>query len=356
MKSNAGLRLVLWSIVALALIALLVWGVWLRPNTTVPQTLSDGGGFGSTASRGSDGEEPAHASDGERAAVVDMGTEPLGEETQVSAVGALSIEWLVGEVRVVAYDGTDITFSDDYSGNETYRTVYETEGDELTIRYCEKMKLAVINPPEKTLLVRVPAALLKTLEVDTTSAKVEISGLCVEELDAQSMSGALSLYTCSADEIELETTSGSISCDTLTAPELQVKSVSGGVNLYACGADALQVSTTSGSIGAQLLDVRAISAKSMSGELNLDGTMKEAELETTSGAAMAAFAAQPERLDVDTISGEVTVTLPEDSRFRCDMRSTSGRLESELAVQGAGSDAPEYRFHTTSGNVCLKGR
>lgn len=356
MKTNAGLRLILWSLVALALIALLVWGVWLRPNTAVLQTLNDGGGFGSAASRGSDGEEPERASDGESAAVVDMGTEPLGEETHVSAVSALNIEWLAGEVRIVVCDGADIAFSDDYSGNETYRTVYETEGDELTIRYCEKMKRTVLDPPEKTLLVRVPATLLKTLEVDTTSAEVVISGLSVEELDAQSMSGALSLHTCSADEIELDTTSGSISCDTLTAPEIQVKSVSGGVNLYACGADELQVSTTSGSIGAQLLDVRAVSAKSLSGELNLDGVMKEAKLETTSGAITATFPVQPETLEADTTSGEITVTMPEGSLFRCDMSSVSGELESELAVQGVNSDAPEYRFHTTSGNVCLKGR
>lgn len=145
-----------------------------------------------------------------------------------------------------------------------------------------------------------------------------------------------------------------------------VKSVSGKITLDGV-TGPVDARTVSGDVEAQGLDGR-VGFNSVSGDLTLaDGAVEKLDAKTVSGRVTADIDLDDGgALRVATVSGEVAIRLPSVASTRVELRSTTGRLQSEFGglatarAPGAntltgtlGSGAGQVQVTTMSGQVTL---
>ena len=108
------------------------------------------------------------------------------------------------------------------------------------------------------------------------------------------------------------------------------KSVSGKITLDGV-TGAVDASTLSGDVEAQGLDGR-VGFNSVSGDLTMaDGSVEKLDAKTVSGRVTADIELDKgAALRVATISGEVAIRLPSEASTRVELRSTTGRVQSEF--------------------------
>jgi putative adhesin len=110
-----------------------------------------------------------------------------------------------------------------------------------------------------------------------------------------------------------------------------VRSVSGKITLDGV-TGAVDANTLSGDVEAQGLDGR-VGFNSVSGDLTLaDGAVERLDAKTVSGRVTADIdLGAGGALRVATVSGEVAIRLPTKASARVDLRSTTGRVQSEFS-------------------------
>lgn len=210
----------------------------------------------------------------EEVTIVDRGSGAVyaAEEHVLSAenVRKISIQWTAGEVLVFCGESGDIIISESAAQplSAEERMSYDLQDGELKVR----SQRTGSYDREKTLMVQLPVgAILEEMEVETVSASVEICGGAAQELELDSVSGALT-----------------------------VEAVNGGFP--------------------------EVSASTVSGFVRLEGDIPEVELESTSGDLSVAGNQVLRSLDAETVSGLVQLSLPMDTAFTLRYETTSGSL------------------------------
>jgi len=199
-KTNAIIRIVLFSIVAVLLCGILLAGISF--NLFSLNRFS-----GSSENNVTQMEGPVAS----------------GESVTMGAVNAqkiknLEIDWAAGSITILPGTQTDaIRFWDDYNGDEKYQLYYTTQGDTLKIRFCEDdwddigFGFHIEIPFEKNLTVEVPEGwLCDSLEVDAASAKLEVHDLSINEVEIDTASGVVGFENCSVIHLDVDTASGDV--------------------------------------------------------------------------------------------------------------------------------------------------
>lgn len=128
----------------------------------------------------------------------------------------LEIEWASGSITILPGEETDsIRFWDDYSGDEKYHMYYTISGNKLKIQFCEDRTIDFGihfgTPLRKNLTVTVPSNwVCDSLEVETASSKLEVHDLTIGEVDVDNASGALGFENCNVDSLDIDTASGDV--------------------------------------------------------------------------------------------------------------------------------------------------
>lgn len=179
MKSNAIIRIVIYSLVTLLLLGILLAGL----------------GFGSLSfSLGS-------------------GNYITGEgAVDASQVKNLHIEWAAGSIEIVTADTDKITFTETGYASEEQRMAYELNGGTLTICYKKpSIQIGFFSVPNKILTVTVPRDwVCNGLELDGVSINVNVQGLTADsfKLDGASCDvkydGAVNYVDCDGASCSLE--------------------------------------------------------------------------------------------------------------------------------------------------------
>lgn len=179
MKTNAVVRIVIYSLVILFLLAILCAGL----------------GFGMFAIN------------------LGSGTEITGEGS-VSAAGItnLEIDWAAGSITILTADTDQITFTESGYAGENQRMVYSQKGNTLKISFSNTITVFGFGTgPSKDLTVTVPESwVCQELEIDGADLDVLIDGLTVNsiELDGAAMeldfNGSVSRLTCDGAACELK--------------------------------------------------------------------------------------------------------------------------------------------------------
>lgn len=228
-------------------------------------------------------------------------------EVSAAEVQEIRVNWISGSVTVEAYEGDTISITETEQTDEEFQLHWRQDGKKLVIYPYSSGKHT--NAPSKNLLIRVPADLaagVKTLNIDTTSADAQVSGLTL---------------------------------------------------------DSLEFDTTSGSLTAQA-DCRELSVDTTSGGMEFAGTASEVEIDTTSGSFTLDFTETPDELSFDSVSGSIVLTLPGERGFEAEMETVSGSLNCDYETQtrkntwtyagtGGGRQA-ELEFDTVSGSVAIR--
>lgn len=304
MKKGAIVRLVIWSVTALILIAMLVCGIvfgGLFQN-----------GFGNGWSIGTTGGTYANAD------AYSVGNASISE-----TVNELSVNWISGSVRIEAYDGSTVEISESPVSDDDDRLRYLTENGKLTIQYRKSgFTIGIFKSGKKDLTIRIPqqaAENLKNVNIDVVSAKISATGLAI-------------------------------------TGHCKISTVSGAVNVEQLGAQELECDTVSGSLTANDIKLYELDVDTVSGDCEITGAVKQADFNSTSGQFRLNSTVMPEKVETDTVSGDVILKIPEGG-FTAEHDSISGDFDCDLPLSSKGGKhiygdgSAEFSFDSTSGDI-----
>lgn len=190
MKSNAIVRIVLYSIVILVLVGLLL--VSLGISTFSFRDSNNPSGEFIPGSAGS---------------------------VDPDVIRSLEIEWAAGSITIQRGDSHDISFYETGVTNTKYQMVWKQNGDKLVIEYCadsEKnlfggISINIGSEMRKDLVITVPYGWdCASLNVVAASAEVNVNELVIGEAEFDGASGICTFTNCQVDKLEVETASGDI--------------------------------------------------------------------------------------------------------------------------------------------------
>lgn len=191
MKTNAIVRIVLFSIAILVLAGILITGLLIDmfrfDTSTEGQNLPVA--FDGLTSRGAVGAED---------------------------ILNLDIEWVAGSITIQPDENTDqINISETGTDNEKYAMVYFKSGNTLSIRYCKesiKFPSFGINVNiSKDLVITVPAGwICNELSIETASADLNIHDMQINQVDFDGASGDCRFENCTVDEFSMDSASGNV--------------------------------------------------------------------------------------------------------------------------------------------------
>ena len=211
-KTGAWIRLVVFSILALALVNVLIAGITNRWN---------GFSFFSfgTSFRYPDSEKYTAGNN----------------SITASQLKEMDINWVSGSIEIDTYEGETIEITETGNGNigddDRVRSYYE-DGI-LHIQFREStFFLFGAQTPRKTLHVKIPESLagnIQNFALDSVSSDNSISGLSMKDCDIDKVSGEL-IIDGTVQNFNLNTVSGSCLLTSKTAPEnINSDSVSGDI-------------------------------------------------------------------------------------------------------------------------------
>ncbi len=243
------------------------------------------------------------------------------------AVHRIEVDWVGGEVQVEVYEGNEIIFEEDGATTEERELCYLLQDGALTIRFEQKQSgwNWFSFSPDKVLQLKIPRALLKQLR----EIKIETASAIIRAADVQ------------AEKIVIESVSGNIELKDMAAQILELESVSGKINCTGGKAEQLKAENTSG-------------------KLQLQGAFEKVKAENVSGEIYLQMTAGLQEFEGNSVSGNITLSLPEIQGFTAEVETVSGSFVSDYstALQENyhihGNGASEYDFETVSGNIYIK--
>lgn len=243
-------------------------------------------------------------------------TNDISQTEEIDALGIkeINISSISTPVKIITNDGDKIKA--DFKGK--IKTNIGGKTPELSIQKInEELDIEIIYPSvvgfgffdisELSLEISIPRDIKASARISTTSAKIEIKEIRIEELVAESVSGAIDVNNIESGNIEIKNTSGRCLVNDAVGT-IHIKTVS----------------------GEALINLK---------ELNDD-------------------------INISSVSGAVSLKVPEDSSFTFDLSSVSGKIENNFnakvdyadrqGIKGnVGSGDFGININTTSGRILL---
>ena len=268
-----------------------------------------------------------------------------GDAVIKETVKNLDVHWTSGDVTVAYHDKDTVEVAETSKKPlaEGDKLRWWLDGDTLRVQF-RKPGLRLGWSLDKQLTITLPQGMkLDSAAIRLTSGDMHIPAIEASDLALKTTSGDIDVAQVgSAETVALGSTSGDIAAALADAASVDAETTSGGIRLTQTGAsNELRVNATSGDI-----DVTVDRA----------GTAK---VTGTSGNIRVAFGAF-EDLTVDTTSGSVTAELPAEPGFSGEVSTTSGSVDSAVALEKegktyrCGDGSGRVYIHTTSGDVHLQ--
>ncbi len=261
MRTNAIIRIVAWSIAVVVLCSILAAGIrWELP---VFQSR-----FGND--RSSSQTDTAN-----------MNTVPTSEAITIPAdqVREISIEWVLGTIRVEPADVEVITISESFYSDDAKAMRWSCREGELDIVFFENsfrrgLGITIDADSKKDLTILVPKDwACEELELDAASANLEVRDLTVFSVDIDTASGTCTFDNCTVNSLDVDTASG---------------------------------------------------------DITFHGALQELDCDAASASFTGIFTNVPRYINLDTASGDLDLTLPENAGFTVTMDAMSSDFTSDF--------------------------
>lgn len=187
MKTNAIIRIVLYSIAILILVSILAGALFLNTVAihTDWQTFFTGENTGTVAS---------------------VGHVPAGE------IRDIQIEWAAGDISIEPGDVSEITFSETAGLAEEDQLIWSKKGDKLVIQFCKtRVYFGISVEAPKSLEIVVPRDwICDELAIDAASAEVTVTNMTINAVDFDGASGVCTFTDCHVKNLDVDTASGDL--------------------------------------------------------------------------------------------------------------------------------------------------
>lgn len=178
---------------------------------------------------------------------------------------------------------------------------------------------------DSVLVVKVPAG--ASLDLSAVSANIDVTAMRGSaSIEAESVSGEVSLRASSTDKLEVSSVSGDVRFEG-EAGRVDAETVSGDLHVSGASGD-VSVETVSGSAIVRAATVTEFEAASVSGDIDFEGAL-----------------AADGRMDVESMSGDVSITLPADTSARISAETFSGDLDNDFGLAVEKEDGPGSSMH-----------
>ena len=221
-------------------------------------------------------------------------------EVDSESIQQLEIHWIGGQVHVLPYDGQKIQMSEEGTYSEKDALHYYVDHDKLIIQFAKSQRWKQKVSP-KNLTVLVPMELyFKDIDIETTSANIDLENIQTQQLDLETVSGNLTLKNIQSQEVSIET---------------------------------------------------------VSGQCHLQGTAEWIDTETVSGHFTFVLSGRPSKIDTESVSGDIDLYLEDNDGFTAKMDSVSGKLSCDFASKQENkrliykNGSAQFNFDSVSGNV-----
>ncbi len=167
---SAVTRIVIWSVTLCILTGLLAWGLSREGGSILAGLSLSGYKYDDTGFS-------------------------VGNGATSERISEISIDWLAGDVTVLAAEGEEIVITEDYSGEDDLRLRWRIKDGELTVKYCKPKRFGTVKASAKNLTVAIPAAMLEAMgevEIDAVDGNVVYTGNA-DELDLNAVNGDLTV-------------------------------------------------------------------------------------------------------------------------------------------------------------------
>lgn len=165
----------------------------------------------------------------------------------------LEIEWVAGTITIIPAGNTDqIHITESAVSDTKYQMICKQSSDKVTIEFCKEnfsgFGLSINENVSKDLEIIVPADwVCQELDIDAASASVEVSDMVIHKVDFDGASGICRFENCLVDELDLDTASGDVrfsgTLDTLDVDamsancEIEVSNVPGRIDVDSMSGD-----------------------------------------------------------------------------------------------------------------------
>ena len=195
-----------------------------------------------------------------------------------AAIREIKIEWISGFVTVEPGDVQEITFLESGNGTDKYEMVWKQSGDELVIQYSKDSSIAGFGlhfgDGSKDLTVTVPRGwVCDSLELDTASTDLTVRDMIIREMEIDSASGTAKFENCTVSSLDVDTASG---------------------------------------------------------DVTFTGSLSELDFEAASASFTGVLENVPDKVKMDSMSGDLTLTLPEDAGFTVSLDAMSSDFSSDF--------------------------
>lgn len=195
-----------------------------------------------------------------------------------AAIREIKIKWISGSVTVESGDVQEITFLESGNGTDKYEMVWKQSGDELVIQYSKDSNIAGFGlhfgDGNKDLTVTVPRGwVCDSLELDTASTDLAVRDMIIREMEIDSASGTAKFENCTVSSLDVDTASG---------------------------------------------------------DVTFTGSLSELDFEAASASFTGVLENVPDKVKMDSMSGGLTLTLPEDAGFTVSLDAMSSDFSSDF--------------------------
>lgn len=192
MKTNAIIRIVLYSIVIALLLGTL--GVFLAFDRYAFNNAEISWSSPIVTTGSGEFHQESHEA---------AGTEPITH---------IDIEWTAGTITIQPGDTDRIQLSESGNFDTDEAMVYHQYGSKLTIEYQERdVYIGIYSTPSKDLTITVPRDWQGTsISIDAASARLNMNGITVREVELDSASGVAVFDSCTIEDLDIDTASGDV--------------------------------------------------------------------------------------------------------------------------------------------------
>ncbi len=315
-RASAIIKLVIWSMVAVTLIAILSsalifnkgWSLFDYGISIDGTNISIFGGY----------------------VYDDPETYKVGNAQYTENVQNINIDWASGSVILKVYEGSEVKVEESASiSNDADRMRTRIKDDTLDIKYARSGIRWGSSGPSKQLNVYIPKTMASSLGnicINAASADVLIS-------DSSDVGNSI---TC--NKLELVCISGRMEIYGATAAKTELQGVSSNITFRG--------------------NTKELSMETVSGSLNALGEIGEVEVESVSGKVDLNLSNVPSRITVDAVSGNTYISIPlEDGGFDARLDSLGGSIRVNGSIVGKyyryGDAEAKFEFDAVSGNVSI---
>lgn len=299
MKTNAIIRIILWSILILVLVCVLLFALgFSRANgVSWESVLFSGEDAAATQPLVEPTADPV-----DRFVVQPDSSSPI--QLPAEEVRQLKIGWARGSVSILPGSGDQILVEEAASDGGEGALFWSLEKDGELEVFSSDPSGALRGSEDRALTITVPVDwVCQELEVETSSAQLNVQELTIEEAEFETASGPARLENCIVNKLSVDTSSGDIS---------------------------------------------------------FSGSMNELDMDSASGSFTGVLTSAPNQIEVESASGSLDLTLPDDCGFTLSMEALSSNLVSDFETQRKGTQYVfgdgrcAIEFDSMSGDVTLR--